>query len=204
MSDIEKTVQDQLLAMQDLKYRNFQCKLIPTVDPATVIGIRTPELRKFAKAFAQTPEATEFLQIPPHKYYEDNNLHGFLIETMKDYGQVIAALDAFLPFVDNWATCDQMSPKIFRKHLRELLEQIKVWMASGHTYTIRFGIEMLMTFYLGEEFQPEYLALVAGIHSEEYYVNMMIACFFCHGLSQAVRRSSAVYPARLPGALDPK
>lgn len=162
--------------------------------------IRTPELRKFAKAFAQKPEATKFLQILPHKYYEENNLHGFLIETMKDYGQVIAALDAFLPFVDNWATCDLMSPKIFQKHLPELLEQIKIWVASDHTYTIRFGIEMLMTFFLDEQFQPEYLALVAGVHSEEYYVNMMIAWFFATALA---KQYDAVLPFIQQGCLEP-
>ena len=110
---------------------------------------------------------------------------------MKDYSQVIAALDAFLPYVDNWATCDLMSPKIFKKHLPELREQIQVWMASSHTYTIRFGIEMLMTFYLDEQFQPEYLDWVADVHSEEYYVNMMIAWYFATALAKQ-------YDAALP------
>ena len=131
------------------------------------------------------------MKILPHKYYEENNLHGFLIETMKDYNQVIAALDAFLPYVDNWATCDLMSPKIFKKHLPELREQIQVWMASSHTYTIRFGIEMLMSFYLDEQFQPEYLDWVADVQSEEYYVNMMIAWYFATALAKQ-------YDAALP------
>ena len=114
MSDIETAVQSQLFALQDLKYRDFSSKLMPTVDRATVIGVRTPALRKFAKSFGKTPDADEFLHILPHKYYEENNLHGFLIEGMKDYGQVIAALDAFLPYVDNWATCDLMGPRYFK------------------------------------------------------------------------------------------
>ena len=191
MSRIEQSVQARLFELRDPKYRDFQCKLMPTVDPDTVIGVRTPELRKLAKTFRKEPEAAEFLKILPHKYYEENNLHGFLIETMKDYGQVIAALDAFLPYVDNWATCDLMRPKIFRKHLPELREQIRRWMASDHVYTIRFGIEMLMTFFLDDQFQPEYLDWVAGVHSEEYYVNMMIAWYFATALAKQ-------YDASLP------
>lgn len=191
MSNTEKTVQTRLFELQDLKYRDFNSKLIPTVDRSTVIGVRTPELRKFAKAFAKTPEAAEFLQILPHKYYEENNLHGFLIENMKDYDQAIAALDAFLPYVDNWATCDLMRPKVFKKHMPELREQIKIWIASDHTYTVRFGIEMLMSFYLDEPFQPEYLEWVAGVKSEEYYVNMMIAWYFATALAKQ-------YDATLP------
>lgn len=191
MSDIEKSVQAQLFRRQDLNYRDFQCKLMPTVDPRTVIGVRTPELRKFAKAFARTPEAAEFLQILPHKYYEENNLHGFLIETIKDYDQAVAALDAFLPYVDNWATCDLMRPKVFSKHLTELREQVRTWMASDQTYTVRFGIEMLMTFFLDEQFQPEYLEWVAGVRSGEYYVNMMVAWYFATALAKQ-------YDAALP------
>ena len=187
----ETTIRARLFELQDLSYRDFQCKLMPTVDPDTVIGVRTPELRKLAKSFSKEPEAEAFLRTLPHRYYEENNLHGFLIETMKDYSQVIAALDAFLPYVDNWATCDLMSPKIFKKHLPELREQIQVWMASSHTYTIRFGIEMLMTFYLDEQFQPEYLDWVADVHSEEYYVTIMIAWYFATALAKQ-------YDAALP------
>ena len=177
-------VQEQLFALQDLKYRDFQCKLMPTVPTETVIGIRTPELRKYAKTFSKTPEAAEFLKILPHRYYEENNLHGILIESMRDYGQVIAALEAFLPYVDNWATCDLMRPKVFQKHLPELLEEIRRWMASDRTYTIRFGMEMLMTFYLDEAFRPEYLDWVAEVRSQEYYVNMMIAWYFATALAK--------------------
>ena len=182
---------DTLFALQDLTYKEFQCGLMPTVDPDTVIGVRTPALRKLAKDFAKAPETAEFLQTLPHRYYEENNLHGLLISAMRDYDGAVAALDAFLPYVDNWATCDLMSPKIFKKHLPELREQIQVWMASSHTYTIRFGIEMLMTFYLDEQFQPEYLDWVAGVRSEEYYVNMMIAWYFATALAKQ-------YDATLP------
>jgi len=188
---IEQTVQAQLFAMQDLTYRDFQCKLMPTVATETVIGVRTPELRKFAKAFAKAAEAAEFLAILPHRYYEENNLHGFLIESMKDFGQTVAALDAFLPYVDNWATCDSMRPKVFRKHLPELLGPIRRWLASGETYTIRFGMEMLMVFYLDDAFRPEYLDWVAGVENGEYYVNMMTAWYIATALAKQ-------YDATLP------
>lgn len=184
IEDTEKIIQTQLWAMQDLKYRDFQCKLMPTVTPNTVIGVRTPELRKYAKELAKKPEANQFLKILPHKYYEENNLHGFLIETIKDYDRVIAELDAFLPYVDNWATCDLMRPRVLKKHLNELLIKIQEWIREEHTYTIRFGIEMLMSFYLDEQFRPEYLGLVADIRSEEYYVNMMIAWYFATALAK--------------------
>lgn len=191
MSRIEENIRARLFEMQDLKYRDFQRKLIPTVDPETVIGVRTPQLRKLAKEFSKTPDAASFLKILPHKYYEENNLHGFLIETIKDYGQVMEAIDTFLPYVDNWATCDLMSPKVFKKHLPELYENCKVWLASDKTYTVRFGIEMLMSFYLDEHFRPEILDLVAGVKSQEYYVNMMIAWFFATALAKQ-------YDAALP------
>ena len=188
---VEQTVQARLFAMQDLPYRDFQCKLMPTVAAETVIGVRTPELRKFARAFAKTPEAANFLAILPHQYYEENNLHGFLIESMKDFDRAIAALDAFLPYVDNWATCDLMRPKVFRKHLPELLGPIRRWLASGETYTVRFGMEMLMAFYLDEAFRPDYLDWVASVESGEYYVNMMAAWYFATALAKQ-------YDAALP------
>lgn len=184
MNNIEKDVQSRLFALQDLKYREFQCKLMPTVDPETVIGVRTPDLRKFARAFLKTPQAMEYIRILPHKYYEENNLHGFVIETMKDYGECIAALEAFLPYIDNWGTCDLISPKVFSKNLPALLEKIKIWIVSGETYTVRFGIGMLMRHFLGEHFRPEMLGEVARIRSGEYYVNMMIAWYFATALAK--------------------
>lgn len=199
MNEIEKSVQTRLFEMQDLQYRDFSSQLMPTVAPAAVIGVRTPELRKFAKAFASTPEAAEFLKILPHRYYEENNLHGFLIENMEDYDQCVAALDIFLPYVDNWATCDLMRPNVFRRHLPELREQIKRWLASEHVYAVRFGIEMLMSFYLGEEFQPEYLDWVSAVRSGEYYVNMMIAWYFATALA---RQYDAALPYIQQGRLD--
>lgn len=191
---------DSLFTLQDLSYKEFQCGLMPTVDPDTVIGVRMPALRKLAKDFAETPEAAEFLQALPHRYYEENNLHGLLISAMRDYGEAVAALDAFLPCVDNWATCDLIRPKVFQKHLPELLEKIEVWLASDRTYTVRFGLEMLMTCYLDDAFCPEYLELAAGVRSGEYYVNMMIAWYFATALA---KQYDAALPYLRERRLDP-
>lgn len=191
MVSIEQDIQRRLFELQDLKYKDFSSKLTPAVDPETVIGVRTPELRKLAKEYARTPEAEEFLEILPHRYFEENNLHGFLIETIRDYDAAINAVEAFLPYIDNWATCDLMSPKVFKKHLPELYEKIKVWMRSDRTYTIRFGIGMLMSHYLDDAFQPEMPELVAAIRSEAYYVNMMIAWYFATAL---VKQPDAIMP----------
>ena len=191
MSALEEEIRRRLLELQDLKYKEFACKLMPTVNPETVIGVRTPELRKLAQEFSKRPEVSEFLKSLPHGYYEENNLHGFLIETLRDYDAAVAAVEEFLPYIDNWATCDLISPKIFKKHLPELYEKIKVWLISGRTYTVRFGIGMLMSFYLNDAFRPEMLELVAGIRSEEYYVNMMIAWYFATALAKQ-------YEAALP------
>lgn len=184
MTDIEKAIQNHLFELQDLKYKDFHSKLMPTIDPQTVIGVLTPALRKFAGELAKTADSAEFIKILPHKYYEENNLHGFLLEKIKDYNELIKALDNFLPYIDNWATCDLMSPPIFKKHTEDLLEKIKEWIKSEHTYTVRFGIKMLMSFYLEENFKAEYLELVAGIKSDEYYVNMMIAWYFATALAK--------------------
>lgn len=184
-----KEIRQGLFALKDEKYREFHKKLIPTVDENTVIGIRTPALRKYAKEVSGTPGAVIFMQTLPHEYYEENNLHGMLIETMKDYDECIAYLDEFLPYVDNWATCDLISPKVFKKHKDELLVKIKEWMASDRVYTIRFGMEMLMTHFLDEDFKPEYLDMVADVRSEEYYVNMMIAWFFATALAKQYEAS---------------
>lgn len=178
-----KIIQDRLFALKDEKYRDFQCKLMPTVERETVIGVRTPDLRALAKELdAHTAE--EFMREFPHRYYEENNLHGFLIERMKDYDACIAAINVFLPYVDNWATCDLFSPKVFRKNTDRLLGDIKKWIASGETYTVRFGLEMLMSHYLDGNFREEYLSLAAGVKSDEYYVNMMIAWFFATALAK--------------------
>ena len=189
-SIVEK-IRLQLYALSEPKYRHFQCGLMPTVDPESVLGIRTPKLRSYAKSLAGTPDAQLFLKCLPHKYYEENNLHGFLIEQQKDYQEAVSAMDAFLPYIDNWATCDMITPKVFKKHLPELEEKILDWIHDDHTYTIRFGVNMLMKFYLDNYFKEEYLALVADIRSDEYYVKMVIAWYFATALA---KQSDAALP----------
>ncbi len=176
-------VTEQLFAMRDMAYRDFQAKLIPNVPKETVIGVRTPALRHFAKAFAKTPDAAAFLQELPHRYYEENNLHGFLIEQMRDFHETVAALEAFLPHVDNWATCDMTNPKSLRKDKTALLSVIRRFLFSEHVYVVRFGIKTLMQYYLDESFSPEYAEMVLAVKSEEYYVNMMRAWYFATALA---------------------
>ena len=178
-------IQKELFEMQDEGYRAFHSKLIPNIAPERIIGVRTPQLRSYAKQFAKRQEAAVFLQQLPHTYYEENNLHAFLIEQIKDYDACVASWNRFLPYVDNWATCDMPMPKVFKKHLPELLRQIRQWMDSGETYTVRFGIGMLMRLYLEPEtFSPEYPVWVSQVHSDEYYVNMMVAWYFSTALAK--------------------
>lgn len=200
MTKAEKYVKVRLFEMQDLEYKAFHSKLMPTVDPDLVIGVRTPQLKKFAKEFAKTDMAEDFLNTLPHKFYEENNLHAFLISLLKDYNKVTARLDTFLPYVDNWATCDMMRPTVFKKHLPELLVKIGEWMKSGETYTIRFGIEMLMIYFLDEEFKPEYPEAVAEVRSDEYYVKMMVAWYFATALA---KQYEAVLPFIENKVLEP-
>ena len=177
-------LQMQLFEMQDLGYRDFQSKLMPTVDKEKIIGVRTPQLRKFVKEFVKSEECEAFLQELPHRYYEEDNLHGFLLENEKDFDILVERVEKFLPYVDNWATCDMLRPKAFKKHLPELMEHIKMWLESDHIYTVRYGIGMLLSFYLDEEFDKKYLEMVAKIRSEEYYINMMIAWYFATALAK--------------------
>ena len=184
MSNSISRIQQELFSMRDLNYRSFHSRLIPAISPDTIIGVRTPQLRRYAKQLSKTPDAQVFLHTLPHAYYEENNLHAFLIESHKDYAQVMDELNAFLPFVDNWATCDAMSPRILRSHTQELYPQVLTWIHSAHIYTIRYGIGTLLRHYLDEHFQPEHLAVVASIRSEDYYVNMMIAWYFSTALAK--------------------
>ena len=184
MSNIGAEILKRLFTLQDIDYKEFQSKLFPTLDPRNVIGVRTPALRQLAKEFAVRTDVGDFLNDLPHRYFDENQLHAFIISLGKDFAQTLCAVDAFLPFVDNWATCDQLSPKVFARHRDELLPEIRLWMASQHTYTIRFGIGMLMQHYLDEDFRPEYLEAVASLRSGEYYVNMMIAWYFATALAK--------------------
>ena len=177
-------LQTRLFELQDLKYQDFHSKLLPGIDKETIIGIRTPILRKFAKEFAKTEEAEGFLQQLPHQYYEENNLHMMLVGQMKEYEKCLAEVKRFLPYMNNWATCDLPHPKVFAKHKQELLSEIDSWIHSEKTYTIRYGIGLLMDLYLDEDFSPEYLEMVCEVRSEEYYVNMMIAWYFATALAK--------------------
>lgn len=177
-------IKAELFRLQDLKYKAFHSKLIPSVSPGAVIGVRTPELRKLAKKLKDSDTAKEFLNELPHEYYEENNLHGFLIEQIKDFNRCVAEIDRFLPYVDNWATCDMMRPKCFKKNPQALLEHIGLWISSSDVYAVRFGIEMLMVFYLDELFSAQYLETAAEVKSEEYYINMMIAWYFATALAK--------------------
>lgn len=177
-------IRDELFKMQDKEYRDFQAKLIPGKTINVMIGVRTPDLRKYAKELVKKKEYESFLKTLPHDYFDEDQLHAFIISELKDYDECIEYVKAFLPYVDNWATCDQMSPKVFKKNKEKLLEEIKVWIKSDKTYTIRFGIGMLMQYFLDEDFKKEYLKWVSEIKSEEYYVNMMIAWYFATALAK--------------------
>lgn len=193
------TIQERLFELQDVTYQEFHSRLMPTISPEVIIGVRTPMIRKLAKELADSAEAEAFLQTLPHTYYEENNLHACLIEAIKDYENCVKELEKFLPYVDNWATCDMMTPKILKKHPEKLLVRIQDFLAAEHTYTIRFGIRLLMAFYLDEEFSPEYPAMVAAVRSEEYYVRMMIAWYFATALA---KQYDAVLPYLTGHRLD--
>lgn len=174
---------NELQSLQDLKYRDFQSKLIPTIDQSTIIGVRMPDLRKLAKKIDEKQEQI-FMQDLPHTYYEENMLQSILISNMKNYDDCIDHLERFLPFVDNWAVSDCISPKIFTKNTDDLIDNIKLWAKSSHTYTVRVAICLLMKYFLDEKFKVEYLKIATRIRSEEYYVNMMVAWFFATALAK--------------------
>ena len=188
-------IRAELLSLQDAEYRDFMARLLPTVDKGAILGVRTPALRALAKRLAGTPEAKEFLAHLPHALYEENCLHAFLIEHIRDYDLCIAALNGFLPYIDNWATCDSLSPKCVKRHLEAFLPQVRAWIFSEPPYTCRFGLGMLMRWYLGDAFRPEFLDWAASLRSDEYYVNMMVAWFFATALAKQ-------YPAALPYLRD--
>lgn len=177
-------IRDELFKMQDIGYRDFNSKLIPTVKKEDMIGVRTPELRKYAKKLLKEEGVEDFLHSLPHKYFDENQLHAFIISEIKDFKLCIDELINFLPYLDNWATCDQLSPKIFKKYRNDLLPHIYEWLKSDKTYTVRFGIGMLMEHFLDEDFKSEYPEMVAAVRSEEYYINMMTAWYFATALAK--------------------
>ena len=180
-------IRETLLSLQDGKFAAFQARLIPNVAPECILGVRTPELRKLAKQLRGSSDAEAFLNTLPHEFFEENNLHAFLLCGIKDFERCVQAVEDFLPYVDNWATCDQLRPKAFARNRQALLPRIRSWLDSDRTYTQRFGIGMLMSHFLDEDFREEYLSWVSDIHSEEYYVNMMIAWYFATALAKQYR-----------------
>ena len=174
----------ELYRLQDKKYAAFQAKLIPTVETDRIIGVRTPELRTFARKLAKDKDMDLFLTSLPHQYFDEDQLHAFVISLEKDFDKCIAKTEAFLPFIDNWATCDQFSPKAFKKEPEKILPYIRTWIKSDKVYTVRFAIGMLMQHFLDERFEPKYADMVAAIRSEEYYINMMIAWYFATALAK--------------------
>ncbi|MDO5136698.1 MAG: DNA alkylation repair protein, partial [Eubacteriales bacterium] len=185
---------------KDEQYAQFQRKLLPTLAAEGIIGVRTPILRRFAKDFRKDEGCEAFLKELPHRYFEENQLHGFILSEISDFQSCIGEIERFLPYMDNWATCDQTSPKVFRKHRQELLPYIQGWLGSEHTYTVRFGIGMLMKHFLDEDFDAVYLEQVAGIRSDEYYVNMEIAWYLATALA---KQWSAAIPYLEGKRLDP-
>lgn len=181
---ITDEIREELFSLQDTAYRDFQSKILPTVDAKTAIGVRTPELRRLAKRLVKRDDIGLFLDDLPHTYFDENQLHAFIVSELRDYEVCLQEVERFLPYVDNWATCDQMSPKVFRKHHAELLGPIRRWIASDATYTVRFGVGMLMEHYLDDDFDPAYLDMVAAVKSEEYYVRMMVAWYFATALAK--------------------
>lgn len=175
------TLTDQIFSLRDEAYQQFQAKLIPNIDAETIIGVRTPDLRKLAR---QISDKKSFLNTLPHTYFEENQLQALILNEEKDFLTVIHAVDVFLPYIDNWATCDLLRPKVFAKHREELLPYIRRWLNSGHVYTIRFGIEMLMCHFLYDSFDPEYPELVTSVSHSDYYVRMMVAWYFATALAK--------------------
>ena len=185
------TLYDELLKYQDLKYKEFQAALVPDLDKITMLGVRTPAMRKLAKEFLKAPESAVFLKNLPHKYFEENLIHFFMISMIKDFDECVAAVEKFLPYVDCWPVSDQASPKVFKKNHDKLLPYIEKWILSDHVYTARFGMRILMNEFLDEDFKPAYLELVANKKGEDYYIKMMIAWFFATALAKQ-------YDAALP------
>ena len=176
-------ITDKLFKLQDKKYQEMQFKIIPNIDNSTIIGVRTPEIKKLAKEIYKE-DYKSFLEELPHKYFDENQLHAFIISEIKDYDECISYINKFLPYINNWATCDTLIPKTFKKNTDKLITEVKKWIKSKEDYTIRYGIGTLMRFYLDDNFKEEYLNLVSKIKSNEYYVNMMIAWFFATSLAK--------------------
>ncbi len=177
-------VYERLISYQDEKYKDFQSKLVPNIDKKSIIGVRTPQIKNIVKEISNTTEATKFLQILPHKYYEENLIHFFLISKIKDFDECVKEVEKFLPYINCWPVCDQAAPLVFKKNHDKLLPLIKKWINSNHVYTARFGIRMLMNEFLNDDFNEEYLEWVSSNNGDDYYLKMMVAWFFATALAK--------------------
>ncbi len=200
MDTATEAIREKLFALKDDGYKAFHSKLMPDVDPERIIGIQIPKLRRIAKELRNTPEAEFFLNQLPHKYYEENNLHAFLIEQIKDFDSCVKAVNKFLPYIDNWATCDSLRPKVFKKNLFQLKKQSFEWIDSGDTFSVRYGIECLMLYFLDDNFSIEHARKIAAVDCSEYYVSTMVAWYFATALA---KQSKAIMPFFENKLLDP-
>ena len=194
-------IRKRLFELQDLQYKAFHSRLMPNISPELIIGVRIPDLRRLAKEISGSPEAEIFLRSLPHKYYEENNLHAFLIENISDFNGCIDAVNGFLPYIDNWATCDSLRPKVFKKNLPELEKQAFEWIDSQETYTVRYGIECLMIYFTDGNFSASHAEKIAAVNCGEYYVSMMVAWYFATALA---KQYDAVLPYIENRILDPE
>jgi len=182
--DLKARIRNDILSMQDVPYRDFQSRLIPTVDPSNMVGVRTPQLRRYARDISKEKGISEFLDDVPHSLFEEDQLHAFIISDIRDFRTCLWRVDSFLPFVNNWATCDQMSPPSFKKNRAELLTHIDIWLESDSTYTVRFAVKMLMDHFLDDDYDISFPEKVAAVRSDEYYVKMMAAWYFATALAK--------------------
>ena len=182
--DLPRRLEKELRAIADPAYQAFQARLIPTLPPKTILGVRAPKLREYARGFIHTPEAADFLRLLPHRFYEENLLHVWLVGAIADYKECLAATDRTLPFVDNWAVCDTFTPKVFARRHQELIKEIPRWLDAAHPYTVRFGLSMLMRHYLDDDFCPEYLDWAVAVKNPNYYVKMMVAWYIATALAK--------------------
>lgn len=184
MQNVNEYIQERLREAADPKYREFNAKLLPTVAEERILGVRTPELKRLAAELYKRDDIGEFLAVLPHRYYDEMNLHSFIIQRYRRFEDAVGAVEAFLPHIDNWATCDSLAPTVFDRHTEELMPYILKWLKAEHVYTVRFALGCLMKYYLGENFRTEYSDLAAAVRSEEYYINMMIAWYFATALAK--------------------
>lgn len=176
-------IKDDLFSLKDEQYQVFQSSLIPTIPKDTVIGVRTPILRKYAKDLSNEVRDS-FMQELPHQYYEENILHAICLSELKDYDLFMKEIERFLPYIDNWAVCDIIKPKVVQKDKKDFIQYIKKWIDSNEVYTIRFGIDMLMTYYLDEDYRKTYLKYTLKVKSSDYYVKMVVAWFYATALAK--------------------